>query len=58
MSSPFDVTGTGEKGRKGNMPKEESSCSLNLGHAVKNCMTVIYVLDGALSVVVRIGIFR
>ncbi len=58
MSSPFDVTGTGEKGRRGNTPKEERACCLNLGHAVKNCMTVIYVLDGALSVGVRIGIFR
>jgi len=26
---------------KGKTPKEEMSCQSNLGHAVKNCMTVI-----------------
>ncbi len=36
-----DVTGTDEEEGKGTTPKEEISCILNLGHAVKSRMTVI-----------------
>ena len=34
---------------KGKTPKGRISCKLFLGHAVKNCMTVIRLPDGALS---------
>ena len=36
-----DVTGTDEGEGKGTTPKEEISCMLNLGHAIKSRMTVI-----------------
>jgi len=38
------------EGRKGKTPKEETACESNLGHTVKNGMTVIRVSDGALLV--------
>lgn len=41
MSTSFDVAGTEEKEEKGKTPKEGISCISNLGHAVKNRMTVI-----------------
>ncbi len=43
MSNSFDVTGTDEEEGKGKTPKEEMTCKSSLGHAVKNCMTVIYI---------------
>jgi hypothetical protein len=43
-----DVADTDEGERKGNTPKEETICKSPLGHAVKNCMTVIRE-GGALS---------
>ena len=43
------MAGTEEGMRKGNTPKEDGSCDLNLGHAAKNRMTVIQWLDGVLS---------
>lgn len=36
-----DASGADEGNGKGNTPKEEISCGSNLGHTVKNCMTVI-----------------
>lgn len=45
-----DAAGAEEGEGKGNTPKEETVCRLRLGHAVKNCMTVIRFRDGALSV--------
>ena len=36
-----DAAGAEEGKGKGNTPKEETVCRLHLGHAVKNCMTVI-----------------
>ncbi len=41
MSSFSDVTVTEEGKGKGRAPKEEMHCKSNLGHIVKNCMTVI-----------------
>ena len=40
-STYSDATGAGEEMGKGGTPKEEMSCESNLGHMVKNCMTVI-----------------
>ena len=37
----LDVTGTEEGRRKGNTPKDETSCMSILGHTVKSRMTVI-----------------
>jgi hypothetical protein len=51
------VTGTNDEEEKGNTPKEEMSCKSSLGDTVKNCITVIYILDGALSDLIGIGIF-
>lgn len=48
MSTFPDVTGTEEGKEKGNMPKEEGPYR-NLGHTIKNRMTVIRTSDGALS---------
>lgn len=50
MSTFFDAAGAGEGKGKGKTPKDETICKSNLGHAVKNRMTVIRSLDGALSV--------
>ena len=36
------MTGTEEEKGKGKTPKEERTCISNLGHTVKNRMTVIY----------------
>ncbi len=49
MSTSLDVTGTEEGEGKGKTPKEEMTCKSSLGDTVKNCITVIYILDGALS---------
>lgn len=36
-----DAAGADEEKRKGKTPKEEMTCKSNLGHRVKNSMTVI-----------------
>jgi len=51
------VTGTSDGEGKGKTPKEEMSWKSSLGDTVKNCITVIYILDGALSDTIGIGIF-
>ena len=38
-----DVTGTNDGGGKGRTPKEEMTCTSNLGHTVNSRMTVICV---------------
>lgn len=48
-STLFDAAGAGDGRGKGETPKEEAFCGPNLGHAVKNRMTVIRWADGALS---------
>jgi len=40
-STYSDAAGAGEEKGKGGTPKEEMTCKSNLGHTVKNCMTVI-----------------
>ena len=42
---------------KGKTPKGRMSCRSSLGHAVKSCMTVIRVTDGALSEDILTGTF-
>ena len=42
---------------KGKTPKGRMSCRSSLGHAVKSCMTVIRVSDGALSEDIPTGTF-
>ena len=42
---------------KGKTPKGRMSCRSSLGHAVKSCMTVIRVTDGALSEDIPTGTF-
>ena len=51
------MTGTSDGEGKGKTPKEEMSWKSSLGDTVKNCITVIYILDGALSDTIGIGIF-
>ncbi|MBQ2802636.1 MAG: hypothetical protein IJF07_01910 [Lachnospiraceae bacterium] len=41
ISTFSDAAGVGEEEEKGKTPKEEMSCVSNLGHTVKNRMTVI-----------------
>lgn len=53
----MDAAGAGEEKGKGNTPKEGMTCSLTLGHAVKSCMTVIWLQDGALSVHILLDSF-
>lgn len=48
ISTLSDAAGAGEGSRKGTAPKGIGVCIRFLGHAVKNCMTVIQ-SDGALS---------
>lgn len=40
------MTGTGEESGKGEAPKEDRTCEWNLGHVVKNYMTVIAKMGG------------
>ncbi|MCI9139160.1 MAG: hypothetical protein HFI78_05510 [Lachnospiraceae bacterium] len=50
ISTFLDVAEAEEKNGKGTTPKRHGICSHAFGHTVNNCMTVIFLEDGVLSV--------